>query len=820
MDVIRQDLGYAVRVLWRGRFVAALTVFTLSLGIGVVTALFAVINGVMLRPIVADQDQVVHISKRDTQRGDFPLALSLPEFDAWRRESRGFEMLAAVDHAATGPAAITIGGRTVPVQLAPVSADFFRVILSSDRGEPLYGRWFTKADEERGGAVPAVVSERFWRRAAGGDPSFVGRRLAWAGTRTLIVIGIAPAAVDYPLGTDIWAPGAAVFDGQAGRFDANSPTFSQFELLGRLAPGVTIDHVRAELTAIHQRLAKTQPGDSKPQRVVVEPLADVVVGDGRQVLLALFGAAGLVFAIAGVNVAALLLMQASARRHELAIRVALGAGQWRLLRQTLTEALVLAMLGAAGGLAIARALLILVQRLAPGELPRLDSAGLDVVVVTFCAAIALGWMLMLGSAPVWAQRRTIRHPRMDSSLAARTAQGTRGLLVFTIVQIAAAVVVAIVAGLLVRTFAHLQAIERGIDPDNLLMVSLLLPDDTRRDPRTMLAFHRQLQSDVEALPGVISASPVHLGPGTGTLGLSAPLVFEGQTADEAKKNPWSTWEPVLPSYFRTVGIPIVLGRELTEDDRRGGAPVAVVSESVARRYWPGQNPLGKRLRVAPAAEWPWVTVVGVAADTRYRELTKSWMTVYFAADQFFYFQPASFVVRTAPRTSLPLDALVPAIAHKLRALEPSAAIESVRPMEVLLARELSRPRAAVTVTGVFAFVAVVLAAVGAFGVMSYEVRQRRRELAVRSAIGAAPRDIFRAVVRRSVIATAGGVTVGLFAAATVTRTLRSLLFDVHPLDPAVFLAAAAMLFGAILIAVCIPARRAAAIDPSVALRRE
>jgi putative ABC transport system permease protein len=816
MDVVFGDIRYAVRILWRGRFVAALTVLTLSLGIGVVTALFAVVNGVLLRPIVEDQDRVVHVSKRDTQRGNFPLALSLPEFAAWRDESRSFDALAAVDHAATGPVPITIGDRTSPVRLAPVSADFFSVI---ERGGPLYGRWFTKTDEQRGAAVAAVVSERFWRRASGGDPAFVGRRLTWAGTRTLIVIGVAPAAVDYPLGTDIWAPGAAIFDGLEGRFDANSPTFSQFELLGRLAPGVSIDRARAELTAIHLRLAKAaQPDDYRPAQVTIEPLLDVVVGDGRQVLLALFGAAGLVFAIAGVNVAALLLMQASGRRTEVAIRVALGAGQGRLLRQTLTEGLVLATLGAVGGLAVARVLLILVQRLAPGELPRLDDAGLDVVVVAFCAAIALGWMLVLGSAPVWAQRRMIREPRVDPSFGSsgRTAQGTRGLLVFTTAQIAAAVVIAIIAGLLVRTFAHLQAIERGFDADNLAMVSLLLPDDKRREPRTMLAFHRQLLDEVKALPGVISASPIHLGPGTGTLGLSAPLVFEGQTPEEAKKNPWSTWEPVLPSYFRTLGIPIVLGRGFSDDDRRGGAPVAIVSESVARRYWPGQNPLGKRLRVAPTSEWPWVTVVGVAADTRYRELTKSWMTVYFAADQFFFFQPASFVVRA----TTPLDALVPAIAHKLRALEPSAAIESVTPMEVMLARELSRPRAAVTVTGVFAFVAIVLAAVGTFGVMSYEVRQRRRELAVRSAIGATPRDIFQSVVRRSLIAAAAGVTVGLFAATTVTRTLRSLLFEVHPLDPAVFLAAAGILLGAIFIAACIPARRAAGIDPSAALRRE
>jgi putative ABC transport system permease protein len=822
MDSVLSDLKYAVRMLWRSRIVAAITVLTLSLGIGVVTALFALVHGVLLRPIVPDQDRVVHISKRDTQRGDFPLALSLPEFAAWRDDSSAFETLAAVDHAATGPVATTIGNSTSPVQMAPVSAELFRLMHRG--GPPLYGRWLTMADEQRGATleVAAVVSERFWRRVSGGDPAFVGRRLMFAGTRTLIVVGVAPASADYPLGTDIWAPAATLFDGQAGRFDANSPTFSQFELIGRLAPGASIERARAELTAIHQRLAKTHANDYRPAQVIVEPLIDVVVGNGRHVLLALFAAAGLVFVIAGVNVASLLLMQASGRRSEAAIRIALGAGYARLLRQTLTESFVLATLGSAGGLVIARVLLVLVQRLAPGELPRLDHAALDLTVMAFCTAVALGWMLLLGSAPVWAQRRLIRNPRVETSISSgigigsRGAQGTRGLLAFTIAQIAAAVVIAIVAGLLVRTFAHLQAIERGFDADNLAMVSLLLPDDKRREPRAMLAFHRQLRDDVESLPGVTSTSPIHLGPGTGTLGLSAPLVFEGQTPEEAKKNPWSSWEPVLPSYFRTLGIPIVLGRGFGDDDRRGGAPVAIVSESVARRYWPGQNPLGKRLRVAAAAEWPWVTVIGVAADTRYRELTKSWMTVYFAADQFFFFQPASLAVRATS----PLDALVPAIAHKLRALEPSAAIESVKPMEVLLARELSRPRAALMVTGVFAVVAIVLAAVGTFGVMSYEVRQRRRELAVRTAIGATPRDIFRSVVGRSLIAAIVGVTAGLLAATTVTHMLRALLFDVHPLDPTVFLSAAGILVGAILVAACIPAKRAAGIDPSVALRQE
>ena len=735
VDVLLHDIRYAVRSLRRGGFFAAITILTLSLGIGVVTALFAVVSAVLLHPIVPDQDRVVRVSKLDTQRGDFPFALSLPEFPAWRDQSRSFEVLAAVDHAATGTAAIAIDGQTSPVQLAPVSADFFRVV---HRGEPLHGRWFRAADEQPGAEVVAVVSERFWRRVSGGDPAFVGRRLSWAGDRTLLVVGIAPAAIDYPLGTDIWAPGATVFDGQAGRFDARNRTFSQFELLGRLAPGVSLDQARAELTVIHRRLVEEFPNDYRPMQVVVEPLLDTVVGNSRRVLLALFAAAGLVFVIAGVNVAALLLMRASGRHAEVAVRVALGAGHGRLLRQTVTEGLVLGALGAVCGLLVARALLGVVQWLAPGDVPRIEHAALDLRVLGLLRRRCAGdgcWHSerfrcgLIAASPV---------PRASSTRSGECA-GRRDCSCSPIAEIAAAVVVAIGAGLLVRTFAHLQAIDRGFDSNNLLMVSLLLPEGRQRDPRAMLAFYDQLLPQVEALPGVISASPIHVGPGTGTMGLSAPMMFEGQTPEEARTNPWSTWEPVTsPRTSARSGFPSSAAAASPLPTAATARPVAIVSEAVAQRYWPGQDPLGKRLQFVATPEWPWVTVVGVAADTRYRELTKSWMTVYFPADQFFYFQAASLVVRTA---SAP-DALVPAILQRVRTLEPGATIESVATMDTLLARELSRPLTALTVTGVFALMAIVLAAVGVYGVMSYEVRQRRRELAVRSALGATAADIF------------------------------------------------------------------------------
>lgn len=630
----------------------------------------------------------------------------------------------------------------------------------------------------------------------------------------MLVVGIAPAAVDYPLGTDLWAPATAVFDGAAGRFDASSRTFAQFELLGRMAPGVSADQARAELSVVHRRVANQFPNDYPAMEVAVQPLVDFVVGNSRRVLLALSGAAALVFIIAGVNVAALLLVRASGRRHEVAVRVALGAGRLQLLRQTVIEALVLGTGGAVGGAMMARALIAGVQWLAPGDMPRIEHAAVDLRVLTFCVATAFGWVLALGTVPAWAHAHMARVTKLDYSF--RSIRGTRGLVAFTVAEIAAAVIVAIGAGLLVRTFAHLQAIDRGFKADDLTVVSLLLPESRQRDSQAMLALYRDLLPRVEALPNVRAVSPTHVGPGTGTLGLSAPMLFEGQSAADAKTNPWSTWEPVLPSYFQTLGIPVVSGRTFTDGDRHDGAPVAIVSESVARRFWPGQDALGKRLKFVDGSDWPWVTIVGIARDTRYRELTKSWMTVYFPANQFFYFRPASLVVRG----STPPAALAAGIRQQLRTIEPAATVDTAMPMPALLDRELARPFTALTVIGVFALMAIVLAAVGVYGVASNEVRERRRELAVRSAVGASPRDILRAVLQRGAIVGAIGAFVGLVVATMATQWLRSLLFEVQPLDPGVFGLVAGALLLIVIAATYLPARVAAATDPTVLLRAE
>jgi len=453
--------------------------------------------------------------------------------------------------------------------------------------------------------------------------------------------------------------------------------------------------------------------------------------------------------------------------------------------------------------------------LAPADVPRLDRAGLDVRAAGFGLAISAIWVLVLGTTPIW-RLRWLQASRglRGLDLTGRMTRRTIGLRAFTIAEIGAAVFVAITAGLLIRSFVHLTALDRGFDSKDLTVVNVLLPESHYADATQRLAFYEHLLPHVTAIPGVASASPVHMVPGTGNVGLSAPMIFDGQTPEEASRNPWATWEPVTPSFFETLGIPLSSGRRFTSADGAGAAPVAIVSEAVGRRYWPGQDPIGRRLRVAQ--EFPWVTVVGVARDVRYRELTRDWMTVYFPAEQFFFFAPGSLVVRS----TVPAHAIVPAVREAIRREEPFAAIESIASMDSLLAREISRPRAAMIAAGLFALLAVLLGAVGVYAVLGAEVRQRRRELAIRSAIGAAPARLLRDVLLRNLIVCGMGMAIGIAVAAAATPFIRALLFNVDPGDPVAFAAGAILLAAVVTLASLVPARRAASTDPAVVLRSE
>jgi predicted permease len=789
-----------------------MTVLTLSLGIGVLTALFAVVDAVILQPMADQQDRVVRIWGNDVVRGLSRVQGSYPEIKAWRDGGRSFERMAAIQYSDASALAIKIGDQSDPVRVTPVSEGFFEVLSDAP---PLYGRWIDSADEAQGADAVAVVSESFWRRVGGGDPAFVGRRLTRAGGgQSVRIIGVAPASVDYPLATDLWMPLAAFYGPfSSSTFDSNAPTFRQFHALARLRPGVSLTQAQAELAVIDRNWLAQFP-NMPATEVEVEPLLNAVLGNGRQILWFLFAAAGLVFVIAGVNVSALLLMRASARAREVAVRLALGASRLQLTRQTVTESLLLGMIGGVGGVLVAQASLAVVGWMGPEEIPRIDQAAIDLRVLAFSLGAALVWVLTFGTAPSWSRRARGATHALIQDFALRGARGTTALRVFTVAQVAAAVVVAVAAGLMVRTLMQLQAIDRGYDSGNMAVFRMLLPGSRYDTARQRLTLFEQLVPKVASVRGVASVSPVHMGPGTREAGLSAGLIFEGQTPEDARSNQWATWEPVMPGYFQTLGIPITTGRAFSSADGPDAAPVVIVSDAMARRYWPGEDPIGKRLKFIRTMEW--TTVVGVAGDTRYRELTKSWLTVYFPAPQFFFFNPGALVVRT---TQAP-EPLIPAIRQTILNTDPDLALSSIATMDELAAKELSRPRTALTVASLFALLAIILAGVGVYGVLSYDVSQRCQELAVRSALGASPSDVFRNVVWRSTTMGAIGAVIGLGIAAVATRSLGALLYEVSPGDPAAFAVGAIALVAIVLAASYVPARRAAGADPAQVLRTD
>jgi putative ABC transport system permease protein len=478
----------------------------------------------------------------------------------------------------------------------------------------------------------------------------------------------------------------------------------------------------------------------------------------------------------------------------------------------LLEAMLLGAGGTMTGLVIAQLSLMAGKALAAAQIARLDLASLDITVVVFCLAATMVWVITFGTAPVWG--RPFESGQLLQHLAIRSTRSGVMLRMMIVAQVTAAVLVATAAGLLLRSLLHLDAVDRGFQMRNLAVSKVLLPDSGYPTPADREAFYHRLLPTLRALPGVVNATTSHLGPGTGQTGLSAPMRFDGQALDEARKNSFATWEPIMPSYFETLGLGITQGRAFTDADDAAAPPVVIVSESVVERYWPGQDPIGKRVQFT--SQFPWATVVGVVADTRYRELTKAWMTAYFPAKQFFFFSPGALIVRTATD---PL-AMLPAIRRAVQAQEPAAAVYSEETMESAAANELSRPRTAAAIAALFALAAIFVAAIGVYGVVSYEVTQRARELAVHAAVGASPRHILSRTLQQSLAVGAIGAVFGLGAAALLTRHLATLLFEIEPLDAITFATAGVSLLTIVLAASLVPARRAAAIDPALLLKTE
>jgi putative ABC transport system permease protein len=801
MRTLLQDVRYAARVLVRQPGFAAVAVLTLALGVGANTAIFSVVNAVLLRPLpFAEPDQLVRVYEKRPKLGRTRNVVSAPDFIDWRGQSQTFDSMAAYNG---WGASLTGDGEPQRITGALASADLFRVL----RAEPMLGRAFAAEEDRPGAPRVVVISHGLWRRRFGADPSAVGKAVTLGG-EPYTVVGVMPPAFQFPdPETEVWAPLA--LDPQ----DQSSRGSHYLSVVARLKTGVTREQAQAEMDAIAGRLEQ-QYQVNTGHGVNVFALHDEVVGGVRKSLFVLLGAVGFVLLIACANVANLLLARGAARQAEIAVRTALGASRWRVVRQLLTESLLLFVWGGALGLLLAVWGVDLFVALSPPGTPRVHEIRADAWVFGFTFLVSLATGVVFGLLPALQASKPDLHAALKEGGRDRLGGGSRtrlrGLLV--VAEVASAVVLLVGAGLLLKSFVRLRQVSPGFDTANVLTMQLSLPPSRYRDGASQAAFFRQLLQRVEALPGVRAAGAVAGLPLTGNMA-SRYFEIEGRPPRPAGEGLNANFNLASPGYFRALGVPLVSGRQFDERDASGAPEVVVVNETMARRFWPDEDPLGKRLRIANN---PWRTVVGVVADVKNDGLSAE------PKPEMFYpllQSPLPFMTLVV-RTDTDPKTLAAAVGREVRAVDADEPVYDVKTMDERLAESVSPQRLTTLLVGVFAALAMTLAGVGIYGVISYSVAQRTREMGVRMALGAQKGDVLKLVLRQGLLLALAGVLIGLAGAFALTRVMSGLLYGVSVTDPATFAGVAVMLTAVALVACLVPALRAARVDPMVALRYE
>src|SRR5215207_7381359 len=813
MKTLLQDLRYGVRVLLKSRGFALVAVVTLALGIGASTAAFSVVHAVLLRPLpFPEQERLCVAWKRDATTDNPFVELSVADFRDWQAQSQSFEGMAAMPTTVYGYGYV-LTGRGEPVQLesAKVTGGFFK-LLGARAG---LGRVFDESDDRVGGPAVVVLSDRLWRERFGADPAVVGQTITLNQT-AFNVIGIMPPAFNFPAGVDLWVP---LLTSASPRSIENRYVV-YLQAVGRLKEGVTREQAEADLNTIIARLAEQYPEtQAAGQRVVLTPLADYLFGDAKPALWALFAATALLLLVGAANIANLMLARATSRRRELAVRVALGASRRRLAAQLLVESLVLALVGGAAGLLLASWLIALLAALAPADIPRLEDVSLSGAALLASVAFTLVTTAVFGLLPALSASRFNLSETLSEAggklTNARAGSRLRGALV--VGEVALTLVLVAGASLILRSFLNLSSVPLGLDPRGVLTMQLRLTGARYGTPEARREFFRQLIGRLEAQPGVAAASGVLTRPLEGAVGWDYDFAAEGQAADEARRNPDANFEVVNPHYFRTLAVPLKAGREFDERDRAGAEPAVIVSQTLAERYFgSAAGAVGRRLKLAPGdTEEPWRVVVGVAGDVRYRELQNARLDIYVP-----HAQGTANLNHFAVRSTLTTSDALALARREVAALDPELAVSRVATMEEQVAVRLARPRFTAVLLNWLALMALLLAGVGIFGVTAYAVAQRTRELGLRVALGARPRDILLLVVGHGLKLAALGILPGLLGALVMTRWLSGLLYGVSASDPLTYAGVAALTACVALLACLVPARRATRVDPMVALRYE
>jgi putative ABC transport system permease protein len=805
-----QDLRYGIRMLRKNPGFTAVTVLILALGIGANTAIFSVVNAVLLRPFpYPESERLMHL-----WRGIPPPSrtnASVTQFLFWRENNRLFESMTAVEAVGAG-VNLTGGDEPECVRGARVSADFFRVYGIP----PAQGRSFNPEEDRPGGDRVVVISDGLWKRRFGADHVILGKNVELGG-EPYRVIGIMPPGFEARGPADIWMPLRPVAHNQ----DRVYP----LAVIGRLKPGVTREQAQAEMDAVARTFRLQQPALMMAHEgIIVEDYHQAMVGDVRTELLVLLGAVGFVLLIACANVASLLLARAAARQKEVAIRSALGAGRFRLIQQSLTESALLALLGGALGLLVARLGLKALLALGSWNLPRLSEVQMDGRALLLTLAVALSTGILFGLAPALQLAKVNLNSVLNESGVRASAGIQRSRLRSSIVvaEIGLSSMLLVGAALLIQTFANLRGVNPGFDPANVLTFQLSMPEEEYNNTARVSAFFDRSLQRIEALPGVETSAVVTRLPFESGLMMS----FRTEGMQDVR---FAGWNMVSPNYFRALSVPLRRGRYFTEGDSRSSPAVALINEALARQYFPNKDPIGELLSLGkfegPIFAEGARQIVGVVGDVSGADLRTPALPRVYIPDTQVPDGMTRFINRLLPvsfmvRTSIDPLTLAAAVKQEVLAVNREQPIFNVRSLEQMMVDSISRQRFQMILVGIFAAVALILAAIGIYGVISYSVSQRTGEIGIRMALGAQPRDVLKLIVGQGLILTVIGLALGLAGALALTRLMAGLLFGVSATDPLTFAVIALLLTSVALLASYIPARRAMKIDPLTALRHD
>jgi putative ABC transport system permease protein len=801
MQILRQDLRYGARMLAKKPLFTIIAVMTLALGIGANTAIFSVVNAVLLRSLPYHNAKQLIILSSTSTSGDRD-GLSVPEAQDYQTRMQSLEDLTAFQSQSVN---LTGGERPDRVRGAFVSANFFKVFNLT----PIIGRTFAEGEDRQGGEKLAVVNEKMWQERLNSDPNLQAKKLILNG-EPYSVIGVVSSSFKEPFDpeVEVWMP--------VPNYPGNSGTreWRQLFAIGHLRPGVSLSQAQAEAGTIASQLAQAYPKENAGRNARLEYFSDLLVSRVRPMLWLLFAAVGVILLIACANLANLLLARGLARQREIAVRAALGASRWRLIRQLLTETTLISLAGGAGGLLLAHWGLSALLKL-PQNFVSTEDANLDTRVLLFALAVSLitGWLFGLVPA------LQLARPDLQSFLkegARGSGEGARWNRVrgaFVVAQVALSLLLLVSAGLLIRSFDKLMRVDVGFRPERLLSLEYRLPRTKYREPQAQWNFHRQVMERIQEVPGVQSVSLVRGLPFSGNGATTAITLLDREPPAKGQE-PEVMFNTAMPNYFETIGIPFFKGRLFGNQDQVNTPPVLIINQTLAQRFWPGQDALGKQIKFV--SDGTTGTIVGVVGDAKHYWVEEEQRPQVYAA----YSQQPGLFATVVIRTTVEPLSLSESVRQAVWKVDSDQPMWKIRTVEFLVNRSLADRKFLLALMGIFASLALVLTMIGLYGVISYLVNQRTQEIGIRMALGAQMADILRMVLKQGMVLVFIGVALGLAAASLMTRLMSRLLYQVSATDPLTFASIVLLLIAVALLACYLPARRATKVDPLVALRYE